>query len=81
MTATPINQTDIDGLAAALDGLDLPPRQRALLASIVAAAAKYADEQSLSTEDAPPSFAEQFAAAYTPGAAAFLVGHHHISRG
>ncbi|MEV4625920.1 hypothetical protein AB0J90_06485 [Micromonospora sp. NPDC049523] len=81
MTETPINQADIDGLAAALDGLDLPPRQRALLASIVAAAAKFADEESLGLEAAVPSFAAQFATAFTPGTASFLVGYSHITRG
>lgn len=85
MTETPINQSDIDGLLAALDGLELPPRQRALLAAIVAAAAEFADQQSLDLDAPPPapslSLSEQFATAFTPGTAAFLVGHSHISRG
>jgi hypothetical protein len=81
MTETPITQADIDGLAVALDNLDLPAGQRALLTAIVASAAEVA---SAGTADVVPSFRDQFATAFTEGKANFLIGrdtpHSSITR-
>ena len=70
MNETPISWADIEGLAATLDGLYLPPGQRALLSAIVTMAARAIPED---PSAATGSFAEQFAEAFTPGRATFLV--------
>ncbi|MEV6301968.1 hypothetical protein AB0M02_21320 [Actinoplanes sp. NPDC051861] len=65
-----ISDDDILGLAQALDGLQLPDTQRALLSAIVALGAAAIDEASPSLVvdvDPVPSFSEQFAGAFTPG--------------
>jgi hypothetical protein len=66
----PINQADIDGLAQTLDGLDLPPGQKALLSAIVGAAAEPIVQMNsvvVPVVNPVPSFREQFAAAFEPG--------------
>jgi hypothetical protein len=70
MTATPIAQSDIDGLADALDRLRLPPGQQALLAAIISTAADTLDQPDLNPV---PSFREQFDTAFTPGRSYFIV--------
>jgi hypothetical protein len=70
MTATPIAQADIDGLADALDGLHLPPGQQALLAAIISTAADTLARPELIPV---PSFREQFDTAFTAGRSYFIV--------
>lgn len=72
VTETPISQDDIDGLAAALDGLALPSGQRALLSSIISIAAGAVTG---AAPDPVPPFREQFNTAFTPeGGTSLLVG-------
>ncbi|MGI5150062.1 hypothetical protein ACQEVC_27580 [Plantactinospora sp. CA-294935] len=79
MTSLSFTQEDLDGLAAALDTLQLNQNQHTLLAAIVANAAKSVP---LHTPPSFGSFAEQFDAAYSPGLAQFLVNPAgHIIRG
>lgn len=70
MSDLSIDQADIDGLARALDGLDLTPKQNALLSAIVAMAAKVVDTELPSTTG---SFCDQFARAFTPGQCDLLI--------
>jgi hypothetical protein len=69
-----ITEDDIAGLAAALDGLELTDRQRALMTALMALAPKVA---SIEVDDEPvepvETFASQFAVAYSPGKVDFTV--------
>jgi hypothetical protein len=64
MAEVTITKEDIAGLVAALDRLDLPERQKALLIALIAMAPKVS---TVEIEDSLPSFREQFAAAYSAG--------------
>ncbi|AVT33660.1 hypothetical protein C6361_34175 [Plantactinospora sp. BC1] len=79
MTSLTFTQEDLDGLAAALDTLQLNQKQRTLLTAVLANAAT---SVALHTPPSFDSFAEQFDAAYSPGLAQFLVDPAgHIIRG
>jgi hypothetical protein len=70
MAEVQISRDDIDGLAHALDELNLPAGQRALLSAIVAVAANAIGDQEekllVVDLDPVPSFHDQFATAFTP---------------
>lgn len=70
MTELTITPKDITGLAAALDGLDLPERQKALLSALVAMAPNVV---TVEITEPIPSFQEQFAAAFSAGKSDFTV--------
>jgi hypothetical protein len=64
-----LSHDDVRGLALALDELDLPDPQRALLSAIVALGAAAIDQANQSfvvDVDPVPSFHAQFASAFTP---------------
>jgi hypothetical protein len=69
MAEIDVSQANIAGLAQALDNLDLPEAQKALLSAIVAIAAdaiNNQDPQVAVDVDPVPSFHDQFATAFTP---------------
>ncbi|MEU4420227.1 hypothetical protein AB0F81_06345 [Actinoplanes sp. NPDC024001] len=69
MAEVQISDDDVRGLAEALDRLELPDAQRALLTAIVAlgtAAIDQANESLVVDVDPVPSFHAQFAGAFTP---------------
>jgi hypothetical protein len=70
MTEVTITEEDVAGLAAALDQLDLPERQRALLSVLMGMAPKVT---SVEIVDTVPSFSEQFASAFSAGKVDFTV--------
>jgi hypothetical protein len=65
-----ITQADIDSLARKLDSLELKPEEMLLLSAIVGTAARVVKIDNLKD---PPSFYEQFAAAFTEEGTNILV--------
>jgi hypothetical protein len=67
-----ISSEDVAGLAVKLDELNLPDPQRILLSALVALAAEAVSkgEKTATVEvvEPVPTFADQFATAFTPGA-------------
>ena len=77
MAELEISQEDIVGLGDALDGLQLPEGQKALLLAIVALATETMASRSepiaiVDGADTTASFHDQFALSFTPGALAGL---------
>jgi hypothetical protein len=81
VTDVSISQADIDGLAQSLNTLapTLPDGQRALLSAILAVAAQIPPAEVTASGG---SFGDQFAAAFTPEKATFLVRNYppHVIR-
>ena len=71
MIEVEISSEDVAGLAATLDELDLPQPQRILLSGLLALAAEAVNrgEKTATVEvvEPVPTFADQFASAFTPG--------------
>lgn len=76
MSEVVISSEDVAGLAATLDELNLPEPQRILLSGLLALAAEAVNrgEKTATVEvvEPVPTFADQFATAFTPGAVASL---------